>query len=135
LIQEASMSEQQDSNRSQSQSAAAQSEAQRSTGRPLKRGRHAQRDAHSFAANLDGLVSDAEALLRARLETQPYATLALAAGAGFVAGGGVTLGVVATVARLGTRMATASMLKNMLARVFSEFGSENSTIGASHDIA
>ena len=128
------MPEQQDSNRFQSQSAP-EHEAQPSTGRLLKRGSQAERAAQSFAAVLEGLVSDAGEILRARLETQPYATLALAAGAGVVAGGGVTLGVVATVARLGTRMATALMLKSTLARVFSGFESENSTIGASHEIA
>jgi hypothetical protein len=125
------MPEQQESNRSRSQSAAAQP----STGRLLERGRQAERDAHSFAANLEGLVSDAEELLRIRLETQPYATLAFAAGAGFVVGGGVTLSVLATLARLGTRMATAAILQTTVARVFSGFESENSTIGASHEVA
>jgi ElaB/YqjD/DUF883 family membrane-anchored ribosome-binding protein len=129
------MPEEQRSNRFQSQSSAAQSEAQPSTGRLLERGRQAEGDAHSFAANLEGLVSDAEELLRARLETQPYATLAMAAGAGFIVGGGVTLGVLTTIAGLGTRMATASMLKTTLARVFSRLERESSTIGASHEVA
>ena len=129
------MPEEQQWNRLQSESAAAQSAAQPSTGSLLERGRRAERDAHSFAANLEGLLSDAEELLRTRLETQPYATLAIATGTGFVVGGGVTLGLVATIARVGTRMATAAMLKTTLARVFSGFESENSTIGASHEVA
>jgi ElaB/YqjD/DUF883 family membrane-anchored ribosome-binding protein len=126
LIQEASMPERQDSNRSQSQSSAARSAPPTSTGRLFERGRQVEHDAQSFVANLEGLVSDAEQLLRTRLQTQPYATLGIAAGAGFVLGGGVTLGVLATVARLGTRMATAAMLQTTLARVLSGFESETS---------
>jgi hypothetical protein len=97
----------------------------------LERGRQAEPDVHSFAANLQRLLSDAEEPLRTRFETRPYAMLAIATGAGFVLGGGVTLGLVATIARAGTRMATASVLKATLASVFSAFESGNSTIGAS----
>jgi ElaB/YqjD/DUF883 family membrane-anchored ribosome-binding protein len=130
------MPERQESNRSHSPSAAAQSAAPTSTGRLLERGRQVEHDAQSFAANLEGLVADAEQFVRTRLEAQPYATLAIAAGAGFLIGGGLTIGVMATITRLGTRMATAAMLQGTLSRVFS--GSERTTsdgIGASHENA
>lgn len=122
------MPERQGSNPSKSPSATAPSAAPTSTGRLLERGRRVERDAQSFAANLEGLVSDAEELVRTRLESQPYATLAIAAGAGFVLGGGLTLGVLATMARVGTRMAPAAMLQTTVGRAFS--GSESET---SHD--
>jgi ElaB/YqjD/DUF883 family membrane-anchored ribosome-binding protein len=135
-MQEASMPERQESNRFQASSAATQSATPTSPGRLLERGRQVGQDAKSFAANLEGLVSDAEQFVRTRLEAQPYGTLAIAAGAGFVVGGGVTLGVLATMARLGTRMAAAAMLQSTFARVFS--GSESATSdgrGASHENA
>ena len=117
--QESNRPDRQESNRSQPQSAAARTSAERLR----ERGRQVERDAQSFAANLEGLASDVEQLVRTRLEAQPYATLALAAGAGFVVGGGLTLGVLATTARLATRMATAAVLQTTLARAFSGFDS------------
>ena len=118
--QESNRPERRESNRSQSQSDAARSSAERLR----ERGRQVERDAQSFAANLEGLASDVEQLVRTRLEAQPYRTLALAAGAGFVVGGGVTMGVLATMARVATRMATAAILQTTLAHVFSGFQSE-----------
>ena len=116
--QEPNRPQRQESNRSQTAAGA-------STARLLERGRQVERDAQSFAADFQGLVSDVEQLVRARLEAQPYATLALAAGAGFVVGGGVTVSLLATTARLGARMATAAMMQGALARVFSGFESES----------
>ena len=87
------------------------------TSRLLERGRKVERDARSLSSDLEGLLSEVEDLVRARLEAQPYATLAVAAGAGFVLGGGLTVGVVGTLARIGTRMATAALMQGALTRV------------------
>jgi hypothetical protein len=85
----------------------------------LERGRQVERDAQSFMADVEGLISDVESLVRANLEARPYATLSAAAGAGFVVGGGLTVGVLGTVARMGVRIATAALMQSVLSRATS----------------
>jgi ElaB/YqjD/DUF883 family membrane-anchored ribosome-binding protein len=116
------MPERQESNRSQSNSS--RTGAQSSTARLLERGRQVERDAQSFASNLEGLVMDVEALVRSSLEARPYETLTVAAGAGFVLGGGLSIGVLGMVTRAGTKMAAAALLQGTLTRIFSGFQSE-----------
>ena len=95
-----------------------------SAARLLERGRQVERDAQSFASNMEGLVSDVESLVRSSLEARPYETLGIAAGVGFVLGGGLTIGVLGMALRAGTRMASAAVLQGTLARVFSGFQAE-----------
>jgi ElaB/YqjD/DUF883 family membrane-anchored ribosome-binding protein len=88
-----------------------------SASRLLERGRKVERDAQSFVEDIEGLVTDVEGLVRTSLEARPYATLAIAAGAGFVVGGGLTVGVLGTLVRVGARMATAAVVQGALTRV------------------
>ncbi len=90
-----------------------------STSRLRERSRKLEDHARSFASDLDELVSDVEEVVRGRLESDPYVTLAIAAGAGFVAGGGLTVGVLSTLARMGARMAVGAAMQGVLARVLS----------------
>jgi ElaB/YqjD/DUF883 family membrane-anchored ribosome-binding protein len=84
-----------------------------------ERSRRLESDARSFAADVEELISDVEDLVRSRLETQPYATLAVAAGAGFVVGGGLTLGVLGTIVRAGVRAALGTLVQGAVARAVS----------------
>jgi hypothetical protein len=50
-------------------------------------------DVRAFAGSLRNAADDWQRLLRQRLERQPYAVLAIAAGAGYVLGGGLPRGL------------------------------------------
>jgi len=91
-----------------------------SSSRLRERSRKLESNARSIVSEVDEMISDAEDLVRGHLESQPYTTLALAAGAGFVIGGGLTVGVLATLARVGARVAVGAAIQGALARVLSE---------------
>ena len=61
------------------------------------------------------LVDELERALRLRLRESPAVTLALGAGAGFILGGGLTLGVLSRAAQLGLRFVLADRAEQMLA--------------------
>jgi hypothetical protein len=89
------------------------------TSRLLDRGRQVEHDAQSFVTGVEELISDVEKLLRERLDQRPYETLAFAAGAGFIVGGGLTVRMIATLVSIGGRMATAALMQGALTRVLS----------------
>jgi len=55
----------------------------------LEQGEQVRGDLRALASAVRDLAHGCEGLLRERLEERPYATLAIAAGAGYVLGGGV----------------------------------------------
>lgn len=88
---------------------------------PTIRG-HIDEIGHSAQHILDesrDLVSDAAAVLdiRGRMERKPYQTLLIAAGIGFVLGGGLFTSLTGTLLRTGLRVAALPILKNQLASI------------------
>jgi len=90
-----------------------------SAARLRERGRKLEDDARSLLSDVDAMVSEFEDVVRKRLDSDPYVTLAIAAGAGFVAGGGLTVGVLNMLLRFGTRAAVGAVMQGAVARVLS----------------
>lgn len=76
-------------------------------------------DLHALADHTQRVVSGWRRFLRARLDEDPYPTLAIAAGIGAVLGGGLPTPVLRTALLLGTRLA-AERLLSQVARVATE---------------
>lgn len=62
-------------------------------------------DVAALAGTVRKVTRGWESLVRDRLEQRPYATLAVAAGVGYVLGGGIPSGLVRLVLGIGSRMA------------------------------
>ena len=82
--------------------------------------RHAKEEADRLAHALRRARVEWEDVLRGTMGQQPYATLAVAAGVGFVLGGGLAPGLVRTLFGTGTRMALGLALE----RLFTNVGSD-----------
>src|SRR5215468_1136272 len=59
----------------------------------IEQGEQLYEDLRAVADRLRGVAADWHGVLRERLEQRPYAVLAIAAGAGYVLGGGLPRGV------------------------------------------
>lgn len=77
--------------------------------------RHAKEEADRLAEALRRARVEWEDVLRATVKQQPYATLALAAGLGYVIGGGLAPGIVRTAVGTGSRMALGLVLERLFA--------------------
>jgi hypothetical protein len=76
-----------------------------STRELLRESRRLSEDFTALADAASHVASGWQALVRAQLARQPYATLAVATGVGYVLGGGVPTAVVRALAGLGGRWA------------------------------
>ena len=76
-----------------------------STRELLEQGQRVREDVAALAGTVRQVTRGWEALLRDRLEQRPYATLAVAAGVGYVLGGGVPSGLVRLLLGIGSRFA------------------------------
>jgi len=82
-----------------------------------QQGAHAMREEwDKVGAAVRELSRDADELARGWLEANPYATLAVAAGVGYVLGGGLPHIVVRRALGLGSRMAIDMMLARAMTR-------------------
>jgi hypothetical protein len=82
----------------------------------LKHSRALRQDAHALAGELRGAFDEIEERLdiQGRMERNPYATLAVAAGVGYVLGGGLFSRFTGHALRLGVRLMLVPMLKSEL---------------------
>jgi phage shock protein A len=76
-----------------------------STRELLEQSQRVREDVAALAGTVRQVTRGWEALLRDRLEQRPYATLAVAAGVGYVLGGGVPSGIVRLLLGIGSRLA------------------------------
>lgn len=76
-----------------------------STRELLEQGKRVRADVAALAGTVRQVTRGWEAVLRDRLEQRPYATLAVAAGVGYVLGGGIPSGLVRLVLGIGSRLA------------------------------
>jgi len=81
--------------------------------------RRVRGDLHALAEHTTHAVSGWRRFLRARLEDNPYATFAVAAGVGAVLGGGLPTPVLRIALLLGTRLAAERFIGEV-ARTFVE---------------
>lgn len=82
----------------------------------LERTQQVREDAGVFADAVQGALGEATTYVREHLEQRPYATLAAAAGVGFVLGGGLTLRMMSVLFRLGGRFAIGALAQGYLSR-------------------
>lgn len=80
-------------------------------------GRHIHHDAHALAAAVQEATDDLERYLTEQMEERPYTTLGVAAGVGFVLGGGLRAGLTAVLFGAATRLAMALAARELAARV------------------
>jgi len=80
-------------------------------------GRQIQHDVHALAAAVQDAAADLERYLTAQVEERPYTTLGVAAGVGFVLGGGLRARMTAVLVGAATRLAMAVAARELAARV------------------
>ena len=82
----------------------------------IERSRVLRDDAQALAGELRGAVEDINAKLdlHGRMERNPYATLAVAAGIGYVLGGGLFSNFTGRALRMGVRLMLLPMIRNEL---------------------
>jgi ElaB/YqjD/DUF883 family membrane-anchored ribosome-binding protein len=80
-------------------------------------GRQIHHDVHALAAAVQEADADLERYLTAQLEERPYTTLGVAAGVGFVLGGGLRARLTAVLFGAATRLAMAVAARELAARV------------------
>jgi hypothetical protein len=89
---------------------------QASTVRQLyDQGNEAREQVVELADSIRGLLQDGNAVLRERMRTQPYATIAAAAGIGYVLGGGLSPSMVRLLVAAGGRIALQGFLHRLAA--------------------
>jgi len=73
-------------------------------------------DAQQVLSDARGAVADLSSTLdiKGRVQRNPYATLAIAAGVGYVLGGGLFTGLTARIVRLGIKLAAVPLVKDEL---------------------
>lgn len=73
-------------------------------------------DAHALAGELRGAVDEIQSKIdiKGRMEKNPYQTLAIAAGIGYVLGGGLLTPTTGRLIRWGVKLMLVPMLKNEL---------------------
>ena len=81
----------------------------------LERSRRVREDASRLGRSLGELLEGGEGRLCRELERRPYRALSIAAGAGYVLGGGLPTWVVRSAVGLGGRLFLASILRDLLA--------------------
>ena len=81
----------------------------------LERTRRLSDDLDTLAGALGDVARGWQALLRARMEREPYATLAVATGVGYVLGGGVPTAVGRALIGIGGRLAVEQLLARFAA--------------------
>jgi hypothetical protein len=80
-----------------------------------RQARRLQSELSEMGGTLNELVSDARTVAREQLRQQPYVVLAIAAGVGYVLGGGLPRGVVGRLLMLGGRVALQGAVANFAA--------------------
>jgi hypothetical protein len=80
-------------------------------------GRQIHHDAHALAAAVQGATDDLERYLTAQVEQRPYTTLGVAAGVGYVLGGGLRSRLTAVLLGAATRFAMALAARELAARL------------------
>ena len=68
----------------------------------------------SLGETLQGTVDDVGNLLRSQLKARPYATLGMAAGAGFILGGGLSVRMTSAILGLGGRLLANRVLQEVM---------------------
>jgi hypothetical protein len=81
----------------------------------LTQSRQVKAEAEQLVETLQHARVEWEALLRQEMKHRPYTTLALAAGVGYVIGGGLAPGVVRSLVGTGSRLAIGVLLQRLLA--------------------
>ena len=80
-------------------------------------GRQIHHDAHALAAAVQDAADDLERYLTEQVEQRPYITLGVAAGVGYVLGGGLRPRLTALLVGAATRLAMALAARELAARV------------------
>ncbi len=83
-------------------------------------GRQIHHDAHALAAAVRDAADDLERYLTEQVEERPYTTLGVAAGVGFVLGGGLRSRLTVVLLGAATRLATALAARELAARLSPE---------------
>jgi len=78
--------------------------------------RQIKHDATTLASELQRTTTDLENYLTDRVRRRPYATLSMAAGVGYVLGGGLATRMTAVMLGVATRLATALVVKELVER-------------------
>ena len=89
----------------------------RTAGRFLEHGRQVHRDARSLGDSVEGMLSDAQALVLGGLDRSPYTTLGAAAAFGFVVGGGLSGRLLPSIALASGRAIASAALQGALLRM------------------
>jgi len=91
-----------------------------------------QRGARDVVSAMDDLIVDVERSVRRQLEERPYATLSVAAGVGYVLGGGLASRLTSAALSIATRLATAVIAQEIGARLNADMqAATNKTHGGS----
>jgi hypothetical protein len=80
----------------------------------VEQSQRVREDLVNFAGAARHVAHGWRALLRARLERRPYATLAVAAGVGYVLGGGVPTALVRVLVGVGGRLALERVVAQLV---------------------
>jgi hypothetical protein len=80
-------------------------------------GRQIHHDAHALAAAVQDAADDLERYLTEQVEQRPYTTLGVAAGVGYVLGGGLRSRLTAVLLGAATRLAVALAARELAARL------------------
>jgi ElaB/YqjD/DUF883 family membrane-anchored ribosome-binding protein len=80
-------------------------------------GRQIRHDAHALTATVEDATAGLEGYLTAQVTRRPWGTLGIAAGAGYVLGGGLSSWLTATSLRAVTRLAMALAASELGARL------------------
>lgn len=81
------------------------SASRQSAGELFEQSQRVREDVAALAGTVRQVARGWESLVRDRLEQRPYATLAVAAGVGYVLGGGIPSGLVRLLLGIGSRLA------------------------------
>jgi hypothetical protein len=79
--------------------------------------RQIHHDAHALAAAVQGATDDLERYVTEQVHRRPYSTLGVAAGVGFVVGGGLRSRLTAVLFGAATRLAMALAARELAARL------------------
>jgi hypothetical protein len=86
------------------------------------RARAISAEAKALSGTVEETLHDVETYVRERMRTHPYATLAAAAGVGYVLGGGLPSRLTAVLLALGSRMALEVGARELTARLATNQG-------------
>ena len=80
-------------------------------------GRHIQQDAENLVAAVRDATEDVQRYLTTRVQQRPFSTLGVAAGAGYVLGGGLSARLTIVLLGVATRVATALVARELGTRI------------------